>query len=74
MLTKDGICTLIDVVIDYPMYMDLFFRSCTTQVFAAFNATQTQEMTCCNRHPIDQFLPLVIEVFGCFHKQIDVFL
>jgi hypothetical protein len=51
-----------------------FFRFCTTQGFVAFNTTQTQKMTYYNQHLIDQFLPLVIEVFGCLHKQTDVFL
>jgi len=74
MLTKDGICILVDVVINDPMYVDLFLWSCTTQGFVAFNTTRTQEMTYCNRHLIDQFFPLVIEVFECFHKQIDAFL
>jgi hypothetical protein len=27
-----------------------------------------------NQHPIDQFLPLTIDVFGCLLKQADVFL
>jgi hypothetical protein len=26
------------------------------------------------QHPIDQFLLLVIQVFGCLHKQVNVFL
>jgi hypothetical protein len=26
-----------------------------------------------NRHPINQFLPLEIEIFGYLHKQADVF-
>jgi hypothetical protein len=72
--TKNGICTLVDVVINNPMHVDLFFWSCPTQEFVTFNTTQTQEMTYYNRHLIDQLLFLVIEVFGCLHKQIDVFL
>jgi hypothetical protein len=31
-------------------------------------------MNYCNQHPIDQTLPLAIEVFGCSHKHVDVFL
>jgi len=27
-----------------------------------------------NQHPINQFLPLAIEVFGCLHKHVNVFL
>jgi hypothetical protein len=39
-----------------------------------FDVAQAKERSHCNQHPIDQFLPLVMEVFGCLHKQIDVFL
>jgi hypothetical protein len=27
-----------------------------------------------NWNPTNQFLPLAIEVFGCLHKQVDLFL
>jgi hypothetical protein len=39
MLTKDGICTLADVVIANPMQMNLHFQSCATQRFVAFDVT-----------------------------------
>ncbi len=35
---------------------------------------QAKEKNYRNRHPTDQFLLLTIEVFGCLHKQVDVFL
>jgi hypothetical protein len=73
-LTKDGICTLIDIVITDPTWMDLFCRSCTTQGFVAYNAFQTKEHNYCDWHPIYQFLPLPMEVFGCLHKHVDLFL
>jgi hypothetical protein len=69
-LTKDGICTLVDVVIA----RDLFPRSCATQGFVASNVAQAKERNYHNRHPSDQFLSLAIEVFGCLHKHVDVFL
>ncbi len=34
----------------------------------------SQEMSYCNWHPTNQFLPLAIEIFGCLHKHVDVFL
>jgi hypothetical protein len=74
MLTKDGIHTLADVVIIYPMWTDLLLQSCVTQRFLAFNATKAKEKNYHNWQPIDQFLPLAIEVFGCLHKHADVFL
>jgi hypothetical protein len=72
-LTKDGIRILANVIIADPMWVELFFRSCATQGFAASDAIQVKERSHCNRHPINQFLPLAIEVFGCLHKHADVF-
>jgi hypothetical protein len=74
MLTKDGICTLVDVIIVDPMQVDLFPWSCTTQGFDVSNAAQAKEKNYHNGHPTDQFYPLTIEVFGCLHKHVDVFL
>ncbi len=74
MLTKDGIHTLINVVIANPTQTDLFPQSCATQGFAIFDAAQTKERSYCNQHSTDQFLPLAIEVFGCLQKHVDVFL
>ncbi len=71
-LTKDGIHTLVDVVIIDPTRTNLLFWFCTTQGFVAFDVIQMKERNYCNWHLINQFLPL--EVFGCLHKQINVFL
>jgi hypothetical protein len=51
-----------------------FLRSCTTQGFVASDVAQAKKKSYYNQHPINQFLPLAIEVFGCFHKHADVFL
>jgi hypothetical protein len=72
--TKDGIHTLTDVVIVDQTRMDLFLRSCVTQGFVAFDLTQAKERSYRNQQPIDQLLPLVIEVFVCLHKHVDMFL
>ncbi len=68
MFTKDGICTLVDIIIANPTQADLLPRSCTTQGFAAFDATQAKKQSYCDQHAIYQFLPLVVDVFGCLHK------
>jgi len=47
-LTKDGICTLVDIVITGPMHADLFPQSCTTQGFVAFEAAQAKEKNFCD--------------------------
>jgi hypothetical protein len=41
--TKNGIHTLVDVVIPDPMQADLFPRSCATEKFVASDATQAKE-------------------------------
>ncbi len=71
---KDGIRILVDIVIADPTRANLLLQSYAIQGFATSGVAQTKERNCCNWHPIDQFLPLVIEVFGCLHKHVDVFL
>jgi hypothetical protein len=73
-LTKNDICTLVDIIIIAPMQMDLLPQSYIIQGFVAFNATQAKERNYYNWHLANQFLPLAIEVFGCLHKHADVFL
>ncbi len=68
MLTKDGIGTLIDIVVIDPTQADLLLQSCATQGFTTSNAIQAKERSYRNRHLVDQFLPLVIEVFGCLQN------
>jgi hypothetical protein len=72
--TKDGICTLVNIVIVDPTWMDLLPWTYATQGFATSNATQAKKWRYHNQHLINQFLLLTMEVFGCLHKQVDVFL
>jgi hypothetical protein len=72
-LTKDDIHTLADVVIVNPTWIDLLPQSCITQGFANSDVAQAKEMSYRNQHPINQFLSLAIEIFGCLHKHADVF-
>ncbi len=66
-LTKDDIRTLVNVFIANPTQADLFPWSCATQRFGTFNTTQTKKWSYHDRHLADQFLLLVMEVFGCLH-------
>jgi hypothetical protein len=54
--------------------VDLLSRSYTTQGFVTSNANQAKESSYHNWHLTNQFLPLIIEIFGCLHKYVDVFL
>jgi len=57
-----------------PNTSDLLRQSCATQGFAKFDAVQAKKRNYYDRHPTNQFLPLAVKVFGCLHKQVDVFL
>jgi len=72
--TKYDIRTLANVVIVDPTRADLLSQSCATQRFVTSNATQAKERSYRNLCPIDQILPLVIEVFGFLHNHANVFL
>ncbi len=73
-VTKDGIHTLTNVVIINPTHVNLFFQSCTIQGFTTSNATQVREKSYHDQHTTNQFLLLTIEILGCLHKQVNVFL
>jgi len=66
--------TLVNVVIVDPMQVDLLLWSCATQGFVTSDGTQAKEKSYHNQHPINQFLPLAIEVFDYLHKHANVFL
>jgi hypothetical protein len=51
--TKNGIHSLVDVVIVDPMQAYLLPQSCATQGFVPFNMIQAKEKNYCDKHPID---------------------
>jgi len=55
--TKDGICTLIDIIIVDPTWVDLLPQSCATQGFVTSNVVQTKEWSYHDWHLGNQFLP-----------------
>jgi hypothetical protein len=54
--------------------VDSLPQFCTTQGFVASNVAQAKERGYHDQDFTDQFLLLAIKVFGCLHKQVDVFL
>jgi hypothetical protein len=54
--------------------MDLLPQSCVIQGFATFNAIQVKKRTIATNTPLINSSLLVIEVFGCLHEHVDVFL
>jgi hypothetical protein len=71
--TKDGIHSLTNVVIADPTWANLLRQCCTTWGFVASKTTKAKKKSYRDQHPIDHFIPLTIEVFGCLNKQVDVF-
>jgi len=67
-LTKNDIRTLANIVIANPTWVDFLPQSCAIQRSVASDAVQAKERSYRDWHPIDQFFPLAIEVFGCLHK------
>ncbi len=68
MFTKNGIRTLVDVIIADPTQVNLLLQSCATQGFDASNVAQVKEWSYHNQHLVNQFLPLSVELFGCLYK------
>jgi hypothetical protein len=68
MFTKDDICIVVDIVITDPTWVDLLPQFCTTQGFVTFDAARTKKRSYYKQHLVDQFLFIVMEVFGCLHK------
>ncbi len=73
-LTKNDIRTLINILIANPTQADLFPRFYAIKGFATFDVAQVKKQSYHDQHLVDQFLPLVVKVFGCLHKQVDLFL
>ncbi len=57
-----------------PMWVDLLPQSCIIQGFATSDANQTKKWTIATNTPLINSSLLAIEVFGCLHKHVDVFL
>ncbi len=73
MFTKDDICTLVNVAITNPTWMDLLSQFCEILRFVVSNAIKAKEMSYRDRYPTNQFLPLGIEIFAYPHKHVDMF-
>jgi hypothetical protein len=54
--------------------VDLLPQSCVIQGFAAFDASQAKKGAIATNTPLINSSLLVIEIFGCLDKHVDVFL
>jgi hypothetical protein len=74
MVLAYGICTLVNVLIANSTSVDLVFQIASSCEVAANMIAYTQQGLYHDRHPINEFLPLAIKVFGCLHQQAYDFL
>lgn len=65
----DGICTLDNVIIVDPIRTNLVSWVVLSHGVVVAMAAQVKEGLYRNHYPVNMFLPLTIEVFGCFHQQ-----
>jgi len=64
----NGTCTLVDVVIVDPTYVNLILWVDSSWGAITMIITQTKIVSYHNRHLKDDFIPLVVEIFGCLHQ------
>jgi len=68
LFTKDGIRTLIDVIIANPMSKFTPPILHNSKICHLQCGSSKKKGSYCNQHPIDQFLPLIIEMFWLFRQ------
>jgi hypothetical protein len=66
-LLVDGVHTLANVVITYPIWIDLVSWAILSCVIVATVATQAKDGFYRDQFPMDIFFPLDMEVFECLH-------
>ncbi len=63
-LSMDGIWMLVDIIIIDPIRTNLVSQAILFHGVIVTIATQAKDGLCGDRYPMNQFLPLAIEVFG----------
>jgi len=72
-ITRDSFQTLADVVIIDPTRPNLVQHVFTTITHAMIVVTQDKAQSYTKRMPGDDFIPLTIEIYDCFHHHFDSF-
>ncbi len=68
MLIVDGIRTLANVFIVDPTHANFVSQTTYSQGVDATITTQTKIVSHCDQHHEDDFIFLVVEIFGCLHQ------
>ncbi len=66
-LLVDNVYTLVDVVIVNPIRIDLVLEVVFSHGVVTIVVVEVKDDFYCNRFPMDMFVLLVVEVFGCLH-------
>jgi hypothetical protein len=67
-LTTNGTRTLVDVVIVNLTHVDLISQVAYSWGMATMIITQTKVVSYHDHHLEEDFIPLIIKIFGCLHQ------
>jgi hypothetical protein len=73
-IIRNNFCTLADIVIVDMTCTNLVYRVSTTTTHVATVAAQDKAQSCIEQALGDDFIPLAIETYSCFHPRFDSFL
>jgi hypothetical protein len=73
-IIRDSLCTLVDVVIADLTHIDLVQHASTVISHVTIVAAQDKAQSYIEQRPRDDFIPLAIETYSCFHPRFDSFL
>jgi len=73
LITKDGLRTLMDVIIVDLIHTNMVQQALTTTTRAATMVAQKKTRSYVKQAPGNDFIPFAIETYGCFHFCFDLF-
>ncbi len=73
MLSINGVCTLIDVIIANSTSVDLILQAVFFHGVITIIATHVKDNLYHNWFVVDMFFLLVVKVFGCLNQHVDGF-
>jgi hypothetical protein len=64
----NGICILVNVIITNPTHANLVLQVVFSQGMDVAIATQAKVVSYHDQHLEDDFIPLIVKIFGCLHQ------
>jgi hypothetical protein len=74
LITRDSFWTLMDIIIDDLTHTDMVQQISMMTTHVAMMVTQEKTQSYVKQTLGDDFIPLAIETYGCFHSCFDSFL